>query len=69
MWSPTGGASGQLGLLDATEVRVRHPAAGRAGRRRFVSGKARANTVKTLVIADAAGWLLFLRADPSGSTV
>ncbi|MGR7025554.1 transposase family protein [Geodermatophilus sp. URMC 62] len=26
------GASGQLGLLDATEVRVRRPAAGRSGR-------------------------------------
>ncbi len=32
------GASGQVGLLDATEVRVRCPAAGRAGWRRFVSG-------------------------------
>ncbi len=53
------GASGQLGLLDAIEVRVRRPAAGRAGRRRFVSGKARANTVKALVITDAAGRLLF----------
>ena len=29
------GASGQLGLLDATEVRVRRPAAGRAGRQRL----------------------------------
>jgi hypothetical protein len=53
------GASGQLGLLDATEVRVRRPAAGRVGRQRFVSGKARANTVKALVITDAAGRLLF----------
>jgi hypothetical protein len=53
------GASGQLGLLDATEVRVRRPAAGRAGRQRFVSGKARANTVKALVITDAEGRLLF----------
>jgi hypothetical protein len=52
------GATGQLGLLDATEVRVRRPAAGRAGRQRFVSGKARANTVKALVITDAAGRLL-----------
>ncbi|SFO58118.1 Helix-turn-helix of DDE superfamily endonuclease [Geodermatophilus obscurus] len=55
------GASGQLGLLDATEVRVRRPAAGRAGRagrRKFVSGQARANTVKALVITDAAGLLL-----------
>jgi hypothetical protein len=53
------GASGQVGLLDATEVRVRRPAAGRAGRRRFVSGKARATTVKALVITDPAGRLLF----------
>jgi hypothetical protein len=30
------GASGQIGLLDATEVRVRRPAAGRADRQRFV---------------------------------
>ncbi len=49
------GASRQVGLLDATEVRVRRPAAGRAGRQRFVSGKARANTVKALVITDAEG--------------
>jgi hypothetical protein len=61
------GASGQLGLLDATEVRVRRPAAGRAGRRRFASGKARANTVKALVITDAGGRLLFCRADLPGS--
>jgi hypothetical protein len=53
------GASGQLGLLDATEVRVRRPAAHKAGRTRFVSGKARANTVKALVITDATGRLLF----------
>ena len=53
------GASGQLGLLDATEVRVRRPAAHKAGRTRFVSGKARANTVKALVLTDPAGRLLF----------
>ena len=53
------GARGQLGLLDATEVRVRRPAARKAGRTRFVSGKARANTVKALVITDAVGRLLF----------
>src|SRR3712207_706667 len=35
------GASGQLGLLDATEVRVRRPATHKADRHRFVSGKAR----------------------------
>jgi hypothetical protein len=53
------GASRQVGLLDATEVRVRRPAAHKAGRTRFVSGKARANPVKALVITDAAGRLLF----------
>jgi len=52
------GVTGQLGLLDATEVRVRRPAAHKAGRQRFVSGKARANTVKALVISDAEGRLL-----------
>jgi hypothetical protein len=61
------GASGQLGLLDATEVRVRRPDAGRAGRRRFVSGKARANTVKALVITDAEGRLLFCGQTRPGS--
>ncbi len=52
------GAGRPVGLLDTTEVRVRRPAAGRAGRQRLVSGKARANTVKALVITDAAGRLL-----------
>jgi DDE superfamily endonuclease len=61
------GAREQVGLLDATEVRVRRPAAGRAGRRRFVSGKARANTVKALVITDAGGRLLFCGQTLPGS--
>jgi hypothetical protein len=61
------GASGRVGLLDATEVRVRRPAAGRAGRRRFVSGKARANTVKALVLTDADGRLLFCGQTRPGS--
>ena len=37
---------------------MRRPAARRAGRHRFVSGKARAHTVKALVIIDAEGRLL-----------
>jgi hypothetical protein len=52
------GASRQLGLLDATEVGVRRPAAHKAGPQRFVSGKARANTIKALVFTDAEGRLL-----------
>ncbi|MGR6967965.1 transposase family protein [Geodermatophilus sp. URMC 61] len=61
------GATGQRGLLDATEVRVRRPAAHKAGRARFVSGKARANTIKSLVITDADGRLLFCGQTRPGS--
>ena len=61
------GATGRGGLLDATEVRVRRPAAGRAGRQRFVSGKARANTIRALVLTDAAGRLLFCGQTRPGS--
>jgi hypothetical protein len=61
------GASRQLGLLDATEVRVRRPAAGRAGRQRFASGTARATTVKALVLIDADGRLLLCEQTRPGS--
>src|SRR3712207_3287246 len=61
------GASRQLVLLDATEVRVRRPAAHRAGRTRFVSGQARANPVNALVITDAEGRLLFCGRTRPGS--
>lgn len=46
-------------LTDATEVRVRRPIAGRPGRDRFASGKARLNTMKALAICDPVGKLLF----------
>ncbi|MEV4414505.1 hypothetical protein [Catellatospora sp. NPDC049609] len=32
--------------MDAVEIRVRRPRAGRGGRKAFVSGKARQNTIK-----------------------
>ncbi len=38
--------------LDAAEIQVRRPPAGRGGRRAFVSGKKKQNTVKATVIAD-----------------
>ncbi|ALC19223.1 transposase family protein [Streptomyces pristinaespiralis] len=41
--------------LDATEIQVRRPLAGRGGRRAFVSGKKKQNTMKATVIADAQG--------------
>jgi hypothetical protein len=61
------GASGQLGLLGTTEVRARRPAAHKAGRHRFISGKARANTVKALVLTDAEGRLLYRGQTRPGS--
>ncbi|MGW5336793.1 transposase family protein [Streptomyces bauhiniae] len=41
--------------LDATEIQVRRPPAGRGGRRAFVSGKKKQNTMKATVIADRHG--------------
>ena len=48
--------------LDATDITVRRPPAGKAGRRRFVSGAKRRNTIKTTVISDQAGRLLYAGA-------
>jgi hypothetical protein len=48
--------------IDGTEVQVRRPAAGRPGRRAFVSGKKKQNTIKATVISDGGGRLLWLGA-------
>jgi hypothetical protein len=48
--------------LDATEIQVRRPLAGRGGRRAFVSGKKKQNTMKATVIADAQGRTLWTDA-------
>ncbi|WP_433544567.1 transposase family protein (plasmid) [Streptomyces sp. CA-294286] len=48
--------------LDATEVQVRRPAADRGGRRAFVSGKKKQNTMKATVIADHQGRTLWTDA-------
>ncbi|MFJ4806829.1 transposase family protein [Streptomyces murinus] len=53
------GASGQTGIIDGTEVRVRRPAAGRKDREKFISGKNKQNAVKSMVVTDAEGRLLF----------
>lgn len=44
-------AEGVQPWLDTTEVQVRQPRAGRGGRRVFVSGKKKQNTMKTTVVA------------------
>ncbi|MDT0484671.1 transposase family protein [Streptomyces doebereineriae] len=44
--------------LDGAETQVRRPQAGRPGRRAFVSGKRRQNTVKTTTFSDGQGRIL-----------
>ncbi|MFF5808928.1 transposase family protein [Streptomyces sp. NPDC012746] len=53
------GASGQTGIIDGTEVRVRRPAVGRKDREKFISGKNKQNAVKFMVVTNAGGRLLF----------
>lgn len=45
--------------IDGTEVQVRRPRAGRPGRKAFVSGKKRQNTIKTTTFSDGQGRTLF----------
>ncbi|MCZ1011849.1 transposase family protein [Streptomyces lydicus] len=44
--------------LDGAETQVRRPQAGRPGRRAFISGKRRQNTIKTTTISDGQGRML-----------
>ncbi|GGN55760.1 transposase [Streptomyces kronopolitis] len=41
--------------IDGTEVQVRRPKAGRPGRKAFVSGKKKQNTIKTTTFSDGQG--------------
>jgi hypothetical protein len=52
--------------IDGTEVQVRRPKANRAGRRAFVSGKKKQNTIKPTVISDGRGRLLWCGATRPG---
>jgi hypothetical protein len=52
--------------IDGTEVQVRRPKANRAGRRVFVSGKRKQNTIKPTVISDGRGRLLWCGATRPG---
>jgi hypothetical protein len=61
------GASGQAGIIDGTEIRVRRPAAGRKDRDKFISGKNKQNAVKSMVVTDADGRLLFCSPAQSAS--
>ncbi|MFH8804260.1 transposase family protein [Streptomyces sp. NPDC017936] len=64
LWTPAGvvdhlGAGGKAGIIDGTEIRVRRPAAGRKDRDKFISGRSKQNAVKTTVITDGDGQVLF----------
>ncbi|MGW3513781.1 transposase family protein [Streptomyces sp. NPDC000994] len=52
-------AGGKTGIIDGTEIRVRRPAAGRKDRDNFISGKSKQNAVKTMVVTDDDGCVLF----------
>lgn len=52
-------AEGVVLRLDATEIQVRRPVSGRGGRRAFVSGKKKQNTMKATVVADERGRTLW----------
>jgi len=52
-------ASGQIGIIDGTEIRVRRPATGRKDREKFISGKNKQNAVKSMVVTDADGRVMF----------
>ena len=48
--------------IDGTEVQVRRPKANRPGRRAFVYGKKKQNTIKATAVSDPDGRLLWLGA-------
>ncbi|MDT0425208.1 helix-turn-helix domain-containing protein [Streptomyces evansiae] len=45
------GVTGQTGIIDGTEVRVRRPAVGRKDRDKYISGKNERNAVKSMVLS------------------
>ncbi|MFB7757673.1 transposase family protein [Streptomyces sp. NPDC056121] len=61
------GAEGRIGIIGGTEVRVRRPAVGRKDREKFISGKNKQNAVKSMVVTDADGRLLFCSPAEPGS--
>lgn len=52
--------------IDGTETQVRRPQANRPGRRAFISGKRRQNTIKTTTISDHQGRTLWSGAERPG---
>jgi hypothetical protein len=61
------GSAGRTGIVDGTEIRVRRPTAGRKDRDKFISGKSKQNAVKTMVLTDGDGRVLFCSPTRPGS--
>ncbi|MER6559271.1 transposase family protein [Streptomyces sp. NPDC001027] len=61
------GATGKTGIIDGTEIRVRRPAQGRKDRDKFISGKNKQNAVKSMVVTDEDGRVLFCSPTKPGS--
>ncbi|MEO3763816.1 transposase family protein [Streptomyces sp. B5E4] len=53
------GGSKRTGIVDGTEIRVRRSAVGHKDRDKFISGKSKQKAVKTMVLTDADGRMLF----------
>ncbi|MET8826241.1 transposase family protein [Streptomyces sp. NPDC004610] len=53
------GASGKTGIVDGTEIPVRRPAAGRKDRDSFISGRNKQNAVRSMVVTDSEGRVLW----------
>jgi hypothetical protein len=54
--------------VDGTEVQVRRPRASRPGRRAFVSGKKKQNTIKSTAISDGRAGCYWARFGPAACT-
>ncbi|MFJ5731535.1 transposase family protein [Streptomyces paradoxus] len=61
------GADGKTGIIDGTEIRVPRSAAGRKDRDKVISGKSKQNAVKTMVMTDGDGRVLFCSPTKPGS--
>jgi hypothetical protein len=61
------GASGKTVIIDGTEIRARRPAAGHKDRDRFISGKNKQNALKTMVVTEQDGRVLFCSPAKPGS--
>ncbi|WP_317453495.1 transposase family protein [Streptomyces sp. CBMA152] len=59
--------AGGTGIIDGTAVRVRRPVAGRKDRDTFVSGKTKQNAVKSMILTDTEGRVLFCSPVQPGS--